>query len=193
MLEKIERKLRNRMEKWTTEKLIICKTCSWIIIILRILIPYFNFTLRQIPGANEVIPTMSTIGYVLWTISGFLLVFLLCKMILIINSVLSEIEPEEEEETDEFAGLANMLSRRIPKEVRYSPFSIDEKCNAELEECIKLLSADNVTHYAILKDSYVEIISRNNRGEKIGERKVDAITFCRNYKLLELSNLSNDS
>lgn len=176
MLEKIERKLRNRMEKWTKKKLVTCGDCLVLFAVLLLLSLGFLFEFTD----NFAI---SIIGIILYVA----IIFILVCLFYIIDSILVDMK-----ETDEFAGLANMLSRKIPKEVRYSPFSIDEKYNAELEECIKLLSADNVTHYAILKDSYVLIISRNNRGKNIGERKVDATTFCRNYELLELLNLSND-
>lgn len=177
---KIEQKLKNRIEKWTKKKRITCKVCLWILMILSIvLIPFGNVLNSQVGISDFVAVWYLIIVIIIWCH--------LLRVLTIINSVVLE-ERRKEEEDEAFNSLEQLLSYEEYRKVIYSPYLKRYEFNSkvpyedeELKHCTSLLTSDGITHYAILVDTHVYIITKNKEGKQIGNRTVDAATFYKQY------------
>lgn len=191
MFKKIERKLEERMERWSKKKLIICQTCMRILLVLCTISLCFLATNGQNTPTAVLLVNIPVFAIVLWVIIAALVITISWKIIRIIDLIQVTVKLQEKED-DKFNSLQKVLSRKEYRKVIYSPYLRRYKCNSnisyedeELEYCKGLLVLDGVTHYAIIADSSVMIITKNKDGELIGNRHIDATTFCRNYEVLE--------
>lgn len=190
MFEKFERKLRKCMEKWTEKKRVTCKKCACTLMFAMPSSILFLLAGNHIPQIRELTSRISVFGIALWVVIVFVLCILSFKVIVITDSVSIQLKQKEKEKSL-FSKLQEVLSHEEYREVIYSPDLRRYKWNShvpyedeELKQCEEVLCSDGVTYYAILTGSCVHIIFKNKDGERIGTgRTIDALTFCKNYKV----------
>lgn len=191
MFKRIEQILKNRMERWTERQLVICKTCLLFIFYLLLALLFIPVAANRNSALRDIIAKVPTIVYYLSLIIIAILIFVSASIFSTTTSVYRETKAKKEE-VHYFGYLKKMLSTTEFREVLYTPHlrtyirdSIVLHENNELKHSLELLRGCDVTHYAILVDSYVYIISKNKEGKEIGNRTMGAEDFCENYKVIK--------